>query len=72
MSAAFPWQLAFCPNDEFVMKTDDDTIVDLQRWEFWTAKKFKKDLKMNPRAYFGYVLFSTSPIRQPDHKWLKI
>ena len=72
MSAAFQWQLEFCPNAEFVMKADDDTVVDLPRWEFWTEKKFKKDLETNPRAYFGYVLFSTSPIRQKDHKWFLI
>lgn len=69
MSAAFQWQQAFCPNAEFVMKTDDDTIVDLPRWEFWTETTFRKDLERNKATFFGCVLANTSPIRQLGHKW---
>uniref|UniRef100_A0A1I8B664 Hexosyltransferase n=1 Tax=Meloidogyne hapla TaxID=6305 RepID=A0A1I8B664_MELHA len=68
MGAAFQWQQKFCSNSEFVMKTDDDTIVDLPRWEFWIEKKFKKDLENGP-AFFGVVYAENKPIRDPKNKW---
>ncbi|KAF7637135.1 Hexosyltransferase [Meloidogyne graminicola] len=71
MGAAFQWQQKWCPNAEYIMKTDDDTIVDLPRWEFWTDRKFKKDVEKVPNkaVFFGMRLEEIEPIRDPNHKW---
>uniref|UniRef100_A0A914MN90 Hexosyltransferase n=1 Tax=Meloidogyne incognita TaxID=6306 RepID=A0A914MN90_MELIC len=71
MGAAYQWQQKFCSNAEFVMKTDDDTIVDLPRLEFWIEKKFKYDIAQIPNkaAFFGMRLENLPPIRDPGHKW---
>ena len=71
MGAAYQWQQKFCSNAEFVMKTDDDTIVDLPRLEFWIDKKFKYDIDQihNKAAFFGMRLENLPPIRDLGHKW---
>ncbi|CAK5096223.1 unnamed protein product [Meloidogyne enterolobii] len=71
MGAAYQWQQKFCSNAEFVMKTDDDTIVDLPRLEFWIEKKFNNDIAQIPNkaAFFGMRLENLPPIRNPGHKW---
>jgi len=71
MGAAFQWQQKFCSNSEFVMKTDDDTIVDLPRWEFWIEKKFKKDIEQIPNkaVFFGMRLEGLTPYRNPKERW---
>nr|CAD2128478.1 unnamed protein product [Meloidogyne enterolobii] len=68
MGAAYQWQQKFCSNAEFVMKTDDDTIVDLPRLEFWIDKKARKDSEKGP-AFFGVVYGKSKPIRDPRNKW---
>ncbi|CAK5096219.1 unnamed protein product [Meloidogyne enterolobii] len=50
------------------MKTDDDTIVDLPRLEFWIDKKARKDSEKGP-AFFGVVYGKSKPIRDPRNKW---
>jgi hypothetical protein len=71
MGAAFQWQQKFCFNAEYVMKTDDDTIVDLPRWNFWTDNKFKKEVDEIPNkaVFFGMRLEGIVPIRDRSHKW---
>uniref|UniRef100_A0A183BN59 Hexosyltransferase n=1 Tax=Globodera pallida TaxID=36090 RepID=A0A183BN59_GLOPA len=65
---AFEWQMHFCPNAEFVIKTDDDTVVDLARWKFWVDEKFRKQAE-GRAAFFGFVRAGTGPIRQVNSKW---
>uniref|UniRef100_A0A914I392 Hexosyltransferase n=1 Tax=Globodera rostochiensis TaxID=31243 RepID=A0A914I392_GLORO len=65
---AFEWQMHFCPNAEFVMKTDDDTVVDLARWKFWVDEKFRKQAE-GRAAFFGFVMSGYIPIREVDSDW---
>ncbi|KAL3078278.1 hypothetical protein niasHT_032684 [Heterodera trifolii] len=68
--SAFEWQMHFYPNAEFVMKTDDDTIVDLGRWKLWVGKKFRKQAEAKGgAAFFGVVLAKIRPFLRCDHKW---
>uniref|UniRef100_A0A914LBJ9 Hexosyltransferase n=1 Tax=Meloidogyne incognita TaxID=6306 RepID=A0A914LBJ9_MELIC len=69
--AAFQWQQKFCPNAEFVMKIDDDSIIDLNRLDFWIEKKFRKQLKeaKTELGVFGYSWIDTKPIRDENSKW---
>nr|CAD2196781.1 unnamed protein product [Meloidogyne enterolobii] len=71
VGAAFQWQQKWCPNAEYVMKTDDDAIIDLPRWAFWNENKFKKQLKETGTglAFFGYLVDETPTIREKDNKW---
>uniref|UniRef100_A0A1I8B6Z0 ZP domain-containing protein n=1 Tax=Meloidogyne hapla TaxID=6305 RepID=A0A1I8B6Z0_MELHA len=71
IGVAFQWQQKWCSNAEFVMKIDDDSLIDLPRWDFWIEKKFKKQLKevKNGMAFFGHLFNDNSPIRAEDNKW---
>nr|CAD2151426.1 unnamed protein product [Meloidogyne enterolobii] len=69
--AAFQWQQKFCPNAEFVLKIDDDSIIDLNRLDFWIEKKFRKQLKeaKTELGIFGYSIINTQPVRDEKDKW---
>uniref|UniRef100_A0A914NLU9 Hexosyltransferase n=1 Tax=Meloidogyne incognita TaxID=6306 RepID=A0A914NLU9_MELIC len=69
--AAFQWQQKFCPNAEFVLKIDDDSIIDLNRLDFWIEKKFRKQLKeaKTELGVFGYSIINTQPVRDEKDKW---
>ncbi|CAK5114006.1 unnamed protein product [Meloidogyne enterolobii] len=72
--AAFQWQQKWCRNAEYVMKIDDDVIIDLPRWAFWNEHKFKKQLTetKNGLAFFGYLVGETPTIREKSSKWYVI
>ncbi|KAL7075990.1 hypothetical protein ACQ4LE_004477 [Meloidogyne hapla] len=68
--AALQWQQEFCPQARYIMKTDDDTVVQLERLFFWIKIKFDVELEENnPATCFGTALINTSPIRHKSHKW---
>uniref|UniRef100_A0A1I8BYE2 Hexosyltransferase n=1 Tax=Meloidogyne hapla TaxID=6305 RepID=A0A1I8BYE2_MELHA len=68
--AALQWQQEFCPQARYIMKTDDDTVVQLERSFFWITIKFDVELEENnPATCFGTALINTSPIRHKSHKW---
>lgn len=67
--AGLHWQQAFCPQTQWLMKTDDDTIVHLPRLNHWMEQKFHKELEQNAAAYFGHVIAGVGPIREKGHKW---
>ncbi|KAF7631181.1 Hexosyltransferase [Meloidogyne graminicola] len=68
--AALQWQQTFCPQAKYVMKTDDDTVVHLERLDFWINIKFDIDLEENnPATCWGTALINTEPIREKKHKW---
>nr|CAD2181897.1 unnamed protein product [Meloidogyne enterolobii] len=67
---AFQWQQKWCPNAEYVMKIDDDTMIDLPRWAFWNENKFKKQLNKTKTglAFFGYLIDESPTIRDKNDK----
>ncbi|KAL3091288.1 hypothetical protein niasHS_002959 [Heterodera schachtii] len=67
--AALEWQQNFCKNAEFLMKTDDDTIVHLPRLDRWIEHKFRPALKQNEATYFGWIISGVKPIRDKGHRW---
>ncbi|KAL7075639.1 hypothetical protein ACQ4LE_005006 [Meloidogyne hapla] len=68
--AALQWQQTFCPQAQYIMKTDDDTVVHLERLVFWTNLDFDVELEENnPATCFGKVLVNRWPIRGKYSKW---
>uniref|UniRef100_A0A183CBQ9 Hexosyltransferase n=1 Tax=Globodera pallida TaxID=36090 RepID=A0A183CBQ9_GLOPA len=67
--AALQWQQNFCAGAEFLMKTDDDTIVHLPRLDHWIEHKFRPALKKQLATYFGWIISGVKPIRQKGHRW---
>jgi beta-1,3-galactosyltransferase 1 len=69
LNAALQWQQAFCPQAEWIMKTDDDMVVHLPRLSYWIERKFTAELLNNPATYFGYLIAGVQPVRDPQNKW---
>ncbi|KAI1719449.1 galactosyltransferase domain-containing protein [Ditylenchus destructor] len=67
--AALTWQQNFCPNAKFILKSDDDTVVDIVRLNTWIAYSLEKIHKRIPRVIFGGIWKGTKPIRTKTHKW---
>lgn len=60
------WVQEFCPNSKFVIKMDDDIVVNMDR-----VPQFLNTLKMPENKPFitGYLLRNMVPIREPANKW---
>uniref|UniRef100_A0A915DV51 Hexosyltransferase n=1 Tax=Ditylenchus dipsaci TaxID=166011 RepID=A0A915DV51_9BILA len=67
--AAFNWQQTFCNSTKYVLKADDDTIVDLNRLQYWIKNKFDGYQTKNPSIIFGSVWRRGRPIRNKNHRW---
>ncbi|KAI4463756.1 beta-13-n-acetylglucosaminyltransferase [Holotrichia oblita] len=59
------WITNYCSNTKYVIKMDDDTVVDMK--QFLTLLK---KLKLPSSNYIvGYILRGMTPIREPANKW---
>lgn len=59
------WIAEFCPNVNFVIKMDDDIVVDLYK-----MKKILSNFKWKDRDVMaGYIFKNMKPIREPYNKW---
>lgn len=62
---AFRWASVFCSNANFVMKTDDDTYVNIQGL-LYAIKEHAQKLQS---SIGGYCMNDVIPIRDPASKW---
>ncbi|KAH7722094.1 Glycosyl transferase [Aphelenchoides avenae] len=67
--AAMSWQQTFCPEVEYWLKTDDDTVVDLKRLLHWIQSHFDDELKLGKAAIFGTTWKGAKPYRNESHRW---
>uniref|UniRef100_A0A915EML9 Hexosyltransferase n=1 Tax=Ditylenchus dipsaci TaxID=166011 RepID=A0A915EML9_9BILA len=67
--AAFNWQQAYCGKAEYILKTDDDTIVDLHRLLYWIEHDMSIRQQTNPAIIFGRLEEKGKPIRVESSKW---
>jgi hypothetical protein len=66
---ALQWQREYCPDVQFLLKTDDDTVVDLDRLQWWIDNDFSQRTAQHPSAVFGGLWRGVRAIRSPEHKW---
>jgi hypothetical protein len=43
--AIFQWQQTFCSSAKFLLKIDDDLVVDLDRLDFWIKNRYEPILE---------------------------
>uniref|UniRef100_A0A915DSX4 Hexosyltransferase n=1 Tax=Ditylenchus dipsaci TaxID=166011 RepID=A0A915DSX4_9BILA len=67
--SALLWQQTFCSNVKFVMKLDDDVIIDLQRLQYWIDKKMEPLHREHERTESGSVNFRMHPRRNIKSPW---
>uniref|UniRef100_A0AC35FJX2 Hexosyltransferase n=1 Tax=Panagrolaimus sp. PS1159 TaxID=55785 RepID=A0AC35FJX2_9BILA len=70
MSSVFQWQQKFCPKISFFLRADEDTVLDVSRFQHYLNIKFN----MLKRSYGNTTIFGTllknSPVfRDPNGKW---
>lgn len=67
---ALQWQQAFCRRVKYVLKTDDDTIVQVDRLLYWINKEMDPiTTKRYPASIFGGPWTGTKVIRDKKNKW---
>lgn len=64
------WQQKYCPNVEFLLKADDDTVVHLQRLNFFIEKYLRTKLNETTRSVAFCKHWSGVPVRRDvKDKW---
>ncbi|KAI6212730.1 Hexosyltransferase [Aphelenchoides besseyi] len=64
--AAFSWQQKFCPQARYLLKTDDDTVVDLSRMNYFVQSEFNALLKNYPKSFICNRWGGKRPLRDPS------
>ncbi|XP_076273859.1 beta-1,3-galactosyltransferase 5-like [Rhynchophorus ferrugineus] len=60
------WATRFCSNSKYIIKMDDDIVVNMYKLE----QILKPLTKISNKKFIaGYVLRNMLPIRDPDNKW---
>lgn len=60
------WATTFCSNSKYIIKMDDDIVVNMYKLE----QILEPLNKINYKKFIaGYVLRNMLPIREPDNKW---
>ncbi|KAI1732363.1 galactosyltransferase domain-containing protein [Ditylenchus destructor] len=67
--AAFQWQQVFCPKVKWVLKIDDDSIVNVDRLRFWMTKRMEPIRLKYPSTIFGRLISFSTPSRSVRSKW---
>lgn len=67
--AMYEWHQAYCTEADYFVKTDDDTVLSLERFFHWAALDFDN----RTQGVQDYVLcqgvFNNGPIRDKKSKW---
>ncbi|KAI6179945.1 Hexosyltransferase [Aphelenchoides besseyi] len=67
--AAFSWQQQFCSHVRYLLKTDDDTVVDLNRLDHYVRTEFNPLLVEHPKSFFCNRWKGHKPFRDPNNRW---
>jgi len=65
----FQWMDAYCKNVQFLLKMDDDTIIDFNRLQFWIDHKIRAFGNQNKKLEFGFMFPNFKPVRDNSSKW---
>uniref|UniRef100_A0A914Q3H6 Hexosyltransferase n=1 Tax=Panagrolaimus davidi TaxID=227884 RepID=A0A914Q3H6_9BILA len=66
----FQWTQKYCPTAKYLLKTDDDTVVDVRRLQYWIEKHFDRyNYIFDEKVIFCKVWTNSTPFRDPEHKW---
>ncbi|KAI6185775.1 Beta-1,3-galactosyltransferase 5 isoform X2 [Aphelenchoides besseyi] len=68
--AAFSWQQKFCPQARYLLKTDDDTVVDLGRMNYFVQTEFNALLKKYPKSFICNRWAGKRPLRDPHNPYV--
>ncbi|KAL3082971.1 hypothetical protein niasHS_010773 [Heterodera schachtii] len=63
------WQRHFCDNAKFVLKTDDDSVVDVGRLRWWVDHEFARRVATHPASVFGGMWKGVKVNREKTHRW---
>ena len=63
--ASYQWASTFCPSASYVIKTDDDVIIDVFKLIDWIVANVKGDTN----TYYCRLLAHQEPHRNPQDKW---
>ncbi|CAD5221942.1 unnamed protein product [Bursaphelenchus okinawaensis] len=63
------WQQKYCANAKYVIKADDDTVIDLHRLNKQLDIWFSAEAKQYKKLVWGQVLSNSTVIRNKEDKW---
>ena len=63
--SSYEWAITFCPSASYVIKTDDDVIIDVFKLIDWIVSNIKGDIN----TYHCRLLAHQEPHRNPQDKW---
>ncbi|KAI6204037.1 Hexosyltransferase [Aphelenchoides besseyi] len=69
LHVAFSWQQRFCSQARYFLKTDDDTVVDLNRLDHYVRTEFDPLLVEHPKSFFCNRWKRHAPFRDPNNRW---
>ena len=64
------WQQIYCPDVKYILKSDDDTVVHLERLRHYIHRYFEPLVSGNPKLIFGKVWQKVALRTSPNDKWL--
>uniref|UniRef100_A0AC34F1L3 Hexosyltransferase n=1 Tax=Panagrolaimus sp. ES5 TaxID=591445 RepID=A0AC34F1L3_9BILA len=65
----FQWTQKYCPKAKYLLKTDDDTVVDVKRMQYWIENNYNKIRRIfDGKVIFCKVWTNSTPFRDPEHK----
>uniref|UniRef100_A0A914PD57 Hexosyltransferase n=1 Tax=Panagrolaimus davidi TaxID=227884 RepID=A0A914PD57_9BILA len=70
MNSLYQFQQNFCPKVEYFMRADEDTVLDVSRFQYWLKKEFNKiSKKYDDTVIFGYLYPKNIVLRDPNDRW---
>lgn len=61
--AALTWKREFCPTADYMLKTDDDSVIFLERFDHFVNTDFDKTVEKHESAIFCNLYKTFKPIR---------
>uniref|UniRef100_A0A914PVZ7 Hexosyltransferase n=1 Tax=Panagrolaimus davidi TaxID=227884 RepID=A0A914PVZ7_9BILA len=70
MNALYQWQQNYCPKVSYLLRADEDTVLDVKRFEYFLYEKFNPlSYVLNDMAIFGHLFHKNPVLRNPNEKW---
>uniref|UniRef100_A0A914Z7F4 Hexosyltransferase n=1 Tax=Panagrolaimus superbus TaxID=310955 RepID=A0A914Z7F4_9BILA len=72
MNSIFQWQQNFCQNVDFILRADEDTVLDISRFEYWMNNEIKDLIEnIGDEMILGHLIENSPTVRQSCSKWYK-